>query len=202
MPIVRERNFGFDPSILDAPAHCYLQGYWQSFKYFEAIEPVIRQEFTVSGNLSERNAEMADRILGKRAVSVHIRRGDYASNEQTNRYHGTCSPEYYYAAEKLLRNRVGDLHLFVFSDDPKWASENLRFSSPTVIISHNAPDRGHEDLRLMTMCHHHILANSTFSWWGAWLSKHTHKVVIAPKKWFREAGHSTEDLIPKSWITL
>ena len=197
--VISEQSFEFDPAVLDSRAPCYLKGYWQSPRYFTAIEPQIRRELTVSAPLEGQNRAVADRIRASLAVSVHVRRGDYAANEQTNKFHGTCSAEYYYAAEKLLQSRVGPLTLFVFSDEPQWAQENLRFASPTVVVGHNQPDRAHEDLRLMTMCRHHIIANSTFSWWGAWLCDEPDKVVVAPRNWFSEGGPRTDDLIPKDW---
>ena len=200
MPVVRERGFEFDPSAANAAAHCYLQGYWQSPKYFKFVDSVIRKDLRVSTDLCGRNADLAEQIGARLAVSVHVRRGDYAANPQTNQYHGTCPPDYYRTAEELLRSRVGAFQLFLFSDDPAWARANLRFSSPVVVVDHNGPEDGHEDLRLMTMCRHHIIANSTFSWWGAWLCGHAEKIVVAPRNWFREARHSTADLIPEDWI--
>jgi len=202
LPIVRESSFLFDPTVLDAPAECYMEGYWQSPKYFSRIEPQIRKELMVREPLVGQNLEISRRITDCVAVSLHVRRGDYANSEQTNRFHGTCGPEYYDAAEKHLRERIGPMQLFVFSDEPDWAEANLRFRSPATILRHNGPERDYEDLRLMTMCRHHIIANSTFSWWGAWLCQNPGKLVIAPKNWFREANHSTADLIPDSWIRL
>ncbi len=200
--IVRERSFSFDATVLNAPSHSYLQGYWQSWKYFHAIDRQLREEFTSRNKLVGENAATAARINTCTAVSVHVRRGDYVQDPHTARYHGVCGPDYYAAAERLLRERVGDIDLFVFSDDPSWAEANLRFSSNSVVVRHNPPDRDYEDLRLMTLCRHHIIANSTFSWWGAWLCQNPGKIVIAPKKWFAEAKLDTSDLIPEGWIRL
>jgi len=198
--LVRESGFEFDPSILRSTVPCYLQGFWQSPKYFASIDPMIRKELTLREPLAGENLAAADRIAASLAVSVHVRRGDYANSESTNQYHGTCSPEYYLAAEALLRGKLGDPTLYIFSDDPDWAAQNLRFKSPTVILRHNGPERDYEDLRLMTLCQHHIIANSTFSWWGAWLCANPGKTVVAPRNWFRDARHSTSDLIPEEWI--
>ena len=201
-PVIRERKYEFDEAVLDSPAPCYLQGYWQSPKYFADIESQIRKEFTVKAPLAGQNLVVAGRIGGCMAVSLHVRRGDYVDNAHTHRYHGTCGAEYYGVAERYLLRRIESPQLFVFSDDPDWAEANLRFRSPVTILRHNGPERDYEDLRLMTMCRHHIIANSTFSWWGAWLCQNPGKIVIAPKNWFREANHSTADLIPDSWIRL
>ena len=202
LPVVRERSFEFDPEVLNAPETCYLQGHWQSPKYFAAVEAQIRRELSVRDPLAGQNLEAAGCIAACPAVSVHVRRGDYAANPATNRYHGTCGPEYYAAAETLLQGEVGDLQLFVFSDDPDWAAEKLRFRSQMTVFRHNGPKRDYEDLRLMTLCRHHIIANSTFSWWGAWLCPHPGKIVVAPKKWFKDANHGTADLIPREWRTI
>ena len=200
--VIRESSFAYDPALLDAPGACYLEGYWQSPKYFSDIEPLILREFTVKESLRGQNLEISKRISDCLAVSLHVRRGDYVNNERTNRYHGTCGAEYYDAAELYLRERLGAMQLFVFSDDPDWAEANLHFRSPVTVLRHNGPERNYEDLRLMTLCRHHIIANSTFSWWGAWLCQSPGKIVIAPKTWFRGANYDTSDLIPKEWIRL
>jgi hypothetical protein len=202
IPIVSEAFYEFDPAILNLRAPCYLKGYWQSPKYFAEIDSLIRDELQVREPLDGENKAMAARIRDSLAVAVHVRCGDYLSNAHTNRYHGTCGPEYYRAAERLLCDRLGTVQLFVFSDDPDWVEANLRFSSPAIVLRHNGPERDYEDLRLMTYCQYHIIANSTFSWWGAWLCQHPDKIVIAPKNWFREAQHRTDDLIPTDWIRL
>jgi hypothetical protein len=131
-----------------------------------------------------------------------VRRGDYVANASTHEYHGVCSPEYYEAAQKLLAHRLGAIELFVFSDDADWVERHLRFFGPATFVKHNGPAQDYEDLRLLSLCRHHIIANSTFSWWGAWLCRHVEKLVIAPKRWFQGARHSTDDLIPQQWIRL
>src|SRR5437773_3713342 len=200
--IVREQHFHFDQEILALGDDVYLDGYWQSPKYFSEVDHVIRGEFKVRDPLVGKNLEFAKRIEDCPAVSLHVRRGDYVTNSHTNLYHGTCGPEYYTAAEATLRSRLGNVHLFVFSNDPDWAEANLRFESPATIVRHNGPEVDYEDLRLMTFCRHHIIANSTFSWWGAWLCSNPSKIVIAPRNWFREANHSSADLIPENWIRI
>jgi hypothetical protein len=181
---------------------CYLRGYWQSPKYFASIEALVRKDFTVRQAIVGENLRVAKQIAACNAVSLHVRRGDFADNAETNRYHGTCGPEYYAAAEALLRQRVGDVTVFVFSDDPEWVRQNLRLESPMIVVGHNGPDQDYEDLRLMTLCRHHVIANSTFSWWGAWLSSNPAKTVVAPKRWFRGAEHSTADMIPQNWVRI
>jgi hypothetical protein len=202
LPVVRERSFSFDASVLEAPSACYLQGYWQSAKYFTGVEAIIRQEVVVDEPLAGLDLEIAESIQNTEAVSMHIRRGDYVANPQTNQYHGLCGPQYYETAQKALLERLDKVHFFVFSDDPDWVEQNLRFLASATIVRHNPPERDYEDLRLLSLCRHHIIANSTFSWWGAWLGSHEDKLVVAPKQWFRAATHRTDDLLPSEWIRL
>lgn len=202
-PLIKEPGFSFDANILRAPRSVYLNGYWQSEKYFKDVEEQLQREFSVREKPQGLNASMAERIRQiPNAVSVHVRRGDYASNPVTNRVHGTCPPEYYRDAVAKLVSLGVEPHFFVFSDDIPWAEANLRFSYPMTFVTHNGASADHEDLRLMSMCRHHIIANSSFSWWGAWLSPRARKLVVAPRRWFNEAAYDTKDLIPSGWITI
>lgn len=195
-----ERHFHFDPEVLEVFwSHAYFDGYWQSEKYFESIRPILKTELTIAAEPDVANQRMADNILTKNAVSIHIRRGDYVTNEKAFDCHGVTPLPYYADAVKLVAAEVSDPHFFVFSDDPGWAQQNLSMSYPCTIVSHNGVDRNFEDLRLMSLCEHHIIANSTFGWWGAWLSENDCKIVVAPKKWFNDPGITTHDLIPTGW---
>lgn len=197
---VREESFHFDPEVLDAPPHCYLEGYWQSPKYFAAIEAELRNDLEVRDPILGLNGELALRIAESTSVSLHVRRGDYASNPITREFHGLCDTDYYRRAQERLVDLVGPVTFYVFSDDPGWVRENLRFVGKAEIVDHNGPDRDYEDLRLMTLCRHHIIANSTFSWWGAWLSPYADKKVVAPRNWFKGAPQSADDLLPSDWL--
>jgi len=198
---IREKQFYFDPAILSLPDNVYLEGYWQSEKYFAEIEDIIRKEFTVKTDQAGQNRKLAEMIASSESVSLHIRRGDYVSNPETNKYHGTRDLDYYSRCVEQLTETVKNPHFFIFSDDRDWSSDNLKLPCPTILVDHNGVDKGYEDLRLMSQCKHHIIANSSFSWWGAWLNKNPDKIVIAPKKWFNISEHNTEDLIPKKWQT-
>lgn len=200
--VYHEPHFHFDPGVLKLLPPVYLDGYWQSEKYFADQAAVLRQELTPAMPLDPENAVIAERIDATNAVSLHVRRGDYAHDPATNRFHGTCSVEYYGRAVDYMMGRVPEPHLFVFSDDWEWASGNLHFDVPTTFVHANSADRGFSDMQLMSRCRHHILANSSFSWWGAWLNPSQDKVVIAPKCWFNDRGADTRDLIPESWIRL
>ena len=201
--LIVERAFTFDPDVLRTTRrNIYLQGYWQSEKYFRDIRPMLQRDLTVKTEPDAANAAMAGRIRRVESVSLHVRRGDYVSNEVTTRVHGVMDPDYYRRAAEDLGARVRQPHFFVFSDEPQWAREHLELGHPTTVVDLNGPDRSCEDLRLMRLCRHHIIANSSFSWWGAWLSDGPDPVVIAPKRWFRESEHDTRDLIPDRWRRL
>jgi hypothetical protein len=199
---IHEKHYQFDPDILRLPDNVYLDGYWQSPKYFSDIQDMIQTEFAVRTGPDDVNRRMADEIAGAEAVAVHVRRGDYVSNPATSNYHGTCSMEYYQIAVKAILGRVKQPHFFVFSDDPAWARENFPLAGLKTVIDQNGADRAFEDMRLMSLCKYHIIANSSFSWWGAWLSKNPEKIVIAPKQWFNDPKIVTGDLIPETWIRL
>ena len=202
MHFYAEQHFQFDASVLDAPDNTYMSGYWQSEKYFLGIEGIIRDEFVVITEADSWNREMAREIESTESVSIHIRRGDYVSDSVISEYHGVCPLGYYQEAIDAIVSRVRSPHFYVFSDDPAWVRDNLKIRHPLRYMDHNGLDQGHEDLRLMTLCRHHIIANSSFSWWGAWLSHNPGKIVIAPEKWFNKKDINTSDLLPDQWIKI
>ena len=199
--IFSELHFGaFDPNIMKTPKHVYLDGYWQSEKYFVDIQDVIRRGFTVKYEQDGQSREIAEQIASTQSVSIHIRRGDYVSNPQTSRVHSVCSLDYYKQCVSLIAEKITHPHIFVFSDDPRWVTDNLRFDYPTTFVTHNDATKNYEDLRLMSMCKHNIIANSSFSWWGAWLNANPNKIVLAPRRWFNDPSRDTRDLLPDGWI--
>ena len=201
--VIREEQFApFNPAVLEAVGDVYLNGYWQSELYFQAIEEIIRAEFQVRTEPDAENAEMAGRIRDCASVSIHIRRGDYVSNEKTNRVHGSLGLDYYRRCVQLLAAEIGDPQFFIFSDDPAWVEENLKLEYPTTYVTHNDAGRNYEDLRLMSTCRHHIIANSSFSWWAAWLNDRPGRRVLAPRRWFRTLDLDTRDLYPRDWTQI
>lgn len=198
--VVRERFFHFDERIPSLSDDTYLEGYWQSERYFSDIKDVIRREFTFKHEPDSQNERMAQEILHTNAVSVHVRRGDYVSDPTINKIHGTCSTEYYRQAVKLIADNVRQPHFFVFSDDQEWVKSNLLLDYQVTYVTHNSHNRSFEDLRLISQCKHHIIANSSFGWWGAWLNQNPKKIVIAPARWFNQCKADTRDLLPESWI--
>lgn len=179
----------------------YLDGYWQSEKYFNDIAALIRKEFTPRHGWDKNNEEVLGSIQSTQAVSIHVRRGDYVTNAVANSYHGTCSPAYYQQAVSYIAQRVQDPVYFVFSDDLEWCRGHLDFGGrPAHFIGHNGGDRAFMDIMLMRNCQHHIIANSSFSWWGAWLNDRADKLVIAPNRWFTQKDDN--NIVPESWIRL
>lgn len=199
--IVAEPQFNYWPEIKNAPSQSYLIGYWQSEKYFLNVAAQIREDFSFRLPMEKKNAELAQKISQVNAVSLHIRRGDYVSNPLTTTKHGLCSLEYYQAAIQHMAVRILHPHFFVFSDDIAWVEENLKIDFPHLHVHHNQEAESYNDMRLMSLCKHHILANSSFSWWGAWLNSNPDKIVIAPKRWFADQTDVC-DLIPNQWIVL
>ncbi|TRZ49946.1 alpha-1,2-fucosyltransferase [bacterium] len=198
--VFNEQYFYFDTLVFNAARDVYLEGYWGSEKYFTVVAETIRSELTVKDPWDDENWGMYQQICEVDSISLHVRRGDYANDPANNQAFGTCALEYYYQALALLIGRLRNPHVFVFSDDIEWVQKNLVLKAPHTYMSHNGPGREYEDLRLMSHCRNHITANSTFSWWGAWLSPFQDKIVIAPKRWYRNMNRDTRDLLPRDWI--
>ena len=200
--VVNERTPAYDPNILKVPETVYLSGYWQSEKYFLDIQNIIRQDFTFKVEQDLKSQEVARMIKNTQSVSIHMRRGDYVSNVETNRVHGICDLDYYKQCVSKIAEKISNPHFFVFSDDPDWVTTNFHLNYPVTFVVHNDASRNYEDLRLMSMCKHNIIANSSFSWWGAWRNQNQEKLVFAPKKWFNDPKLDTKDLIPCGWEKL
>jgi hypothetical protein len=183
-----------------ASADCYLLGYWQSENYFAEAAEQVRRDFRFVPELSADNRTWARRILDAMAVSLHIRRGDYASDPQTRATHGLSPPEYYRRAAAYIAERAPGAQFFVFSDDLAWARESLKLPQPHHFVDCNGPATSFHDMRLISLCRHHVIANSSFSWWGAWLCEHAGKMVVAPARWLAEV--LLPDVAPVSWVRL
>jgi hypothetical protein len=196
-PIVQERFFHFDEELFNhCPDHVILQGYFQTEKYFKHIEDEIRDDFIFHSEISTPCKEMIDGV--ENPIALHVRRTDYIKNSEN---HFNLPIEYYKVA---LDHFDSDRNVIVFSDDPLWCHDESLFSDDRFIISENEDNR--VDLCLMSMCDDFIIANSSYSWWGAWLSSNQNKKVIAPVQWFGKTGytryHNTKDLIPNDWTRI
>jgi hypothetical protein len=181
----------------------YLDGFFQSEKYFKDYEKVIRQDLTLKNPLGPKAQEISGLIKNTpNSISLHVRRGDYVQDATTNKYWGTCSPEYYSKALEYITSKIGqNVHVFVFSDDIKWVRENMPLNFLATYID-PADMKDYESLILMSQCNHHIIANSSFSWWGAWLDQKSDKIVVAPSIWARKTRSLYKDIIPSSWIKI
>ncbi len=171
-----------------------LDGYFQDEGHFKKFAAELRKDFTFKTAPSPVVEETMKKIREKESVSIHVRRGDYVSDSKTAEVHGFLGLEYYERAVEFISGRTEHPHLFIFSDDLDWCRNHLKMKYPTDYVS-----CGLDDLQLMSLCEHNIVANSTFSWWGAWLNANPKKIVVAPKMWF--AGSNEEgDIIPKNWV--
>jgi len=194
-----DHQFGeYLPEILNTPKDVYLYGYWQSELYFKSIEKELREKLQFKNELIGENLLLAQEINLVDAVSVHIRRGDYANYPTL---FNILPLSYYQRAMGLITEIIPTAHFYVFSDDILWAKENIKTKQDITFVSHNGPSSmPYNDLHLMSRCKHHIISNSTFGWWGAWLNPNTDKAVIAPSPWFTQLP--APDIIPASWIKL
>jgi hypothetical protein len=198
--IYNEPYYHYDRFFLMASSATIVRGYLQSQRYFGFISDIIRDEFLIVGKLSEKTIALGKHIAHSNSVSIHIRRGDYISNKETGKFHGCCSLEYYEKAIHIIASKAHSTEFFIFSDDMEWARQNLKIDFPTTFVDHNGEPQAYEDLYLMSLCKHNIIANSSFSWWGAWLNKNPGKVVVAPARWFNESNADTKDLLPEEWL--
>jgi hypothetical protein len=197
---VMQRKFEFDPRVLASPDNVYLDGYWQTEKYFRAVAPQIRADLAFRHKLGPEARRMHDRMQATNAVCVHIRRGDYL---EILGHMGVVGSDYVQSGIRLLAERFSGLHFYIFSNDPKWCIENLRIAAPhTFITPENAGNNDREHMMLMSSCRHFVIANSTYSWWAAWLSPHPEKVVIGPKQWAADPHKNTSDVLPEGWLRL
>lgn len=199
---IKERSLAYDPNITKIRDDVYLSGYWQTEKYFFDIRDILIREFSLVENLDTANLELLSRICEKDTVSLHIRRGDYVTNPEANQYHGICSIDYYQKAIDFIGKKIESPYFFIFSDDMIWVKRNFPIAYPHEYVTHNGEGKDYIDLMLMMHCKHHIIANSSFSWWGAWLGENGDKIIIAPKKWFHNPSVENKDLLPQSWHKL
>lgn len=194
---IREKSLLFDEKLFRLSGNEYVKGYFQTEKYFKEIRAILLEQFTIQQKLSETTINYKKEINNcTNSCAVHIRRGDYISDKKANKIHGTCDLTYYNKAIKRIQEKQKNIYFFVFSDDIAWTKANLNIKNATYINHKTIP---HEDLYLMSLCHHNITANSSFSWWGAWLNQHLDKIVIAPKQWF---VNKENEVACKNWIQL
>jgi hypothetical protein len=205
LAVFRGKNFVVEPcfqywnGISQVPQNVYLKGYWQSDKYFKEIVNTLRSDFLFKLPMSYINQMTADKIEQCNSVSLHVRRGDYVQNGNVMPVHALCSIEYYQMAIGQIARQVRQPVFFIFSDDIAWVKEKLNIDFPCQFVDHNHGTESYNDMRLMSLCRHHIIANSSFSWWGAWLGQGSGQNVFYPKNWFNNPTYDICDLIPELW---
>ncbi|HEY5994805.1 MAG TPA: alpha-1,2-fucosyltransferase [Gallionellaceae bacterium] len=196
-----EPHFQYWPGLAELRGPLYLHGYWQTERYFQEHADQIRADFVFQMKWDAQDEAVRQRMRAQPCASLHVRRGDYTSAKSQGVY-ALCGLDYYREAILLLRERVPDLRLFAFSDDPDWVEAHLSTEfGPLEIVRHNSGARSANDMRLMSQADHHIIANSSFSWWAAWLNPSQDKIVVAPRCWFLN-GTNDIDMIPNAWIRI
>lgn len=189
----------FDPNILTYRyKNAYFRGFWQSENYFKDIRDVILKDFTVKTDPDKYNSSLLQDIKKNTSVSLHFRRGDMTNPQNMI---GVLPFDYYDKAIKFLTDNIKNPAFYIFSDDIEWVKNNFKIDFPSVYIQ-NTLDKDYEDMRLMSQCKHHIIANSTFSWWGSWLATNPNKIVIAPERYAQKINRPNPDYYPKSWILI
>lgn len=203
--LIIEQNVYFDKNIFNSNKNAILDGYWPNEKYFNSIHKVIRDEYTLKKEyITPEFTAYKKAILHQQSVSIHIRRADYLQNENYDLF-GVCGMDYYNNAVNLIKKLIGSPVFYIFTDDTEWVRENFKMDDSYQLVSENR-FQDYEELQLMSFCKHNIIANSTFSWWGAWLNHNSEKKVIAPLKWYNNTDYQnfyeTSNFIPSEWIKL
>lgn len=198
--IVREKKFQFNEFVLRLKGNLFLSGYWQSHRYFQKYKKQILKDFTLK-KPPPIPKDMESFFKEKVTVSIHVRRGDYVTDKKAAKILGTLDRNYYKKAINFIEKKFKKVFYIVFSDDLEWAEKNIpKMTSNKIIFSQK--NSATSDLYFMSLCNHNIIANSSFSWWGAYLNAHRGKIVIAPKKWFKGRVVNVQDLIPPDWVKL
>ncbi len=207
--VYREDDFNWEERFDQIHDNTYIYGFFQSHKYIN--EELIKKLFSFRYEPSTFNLELINKIHSEDSISMHIRRGDYVQKKRYASVYNHLDFNYYSKALEIIADKVQSPKIYVFSDDIEWVKENFSFNNcPKCIekkaivefVSHNQGASSWEDLRLMSKCKHNIIANSSFSWWGAYLNSNPNKMVVAPEKWFQKIQNNPRDLYPDSWILL
>ena len=204
--LYQEGSSTYDPRLLQQPDGVTLLGYWQSYIYFSDISKQLMSELQHSKPLSGKSIEVLEKINSSNAIAIHVRRGDYAANSEAFSFHGVIPLNYYKDAAAYVLAKFPDATFFIFSDEQDWCKKNLKLQD-AYFVEHNDVENSWEDLILMSKCRHHIIANSSFSWWAAWMADNSQEVmnhlVIAPKNWFKKSDQiNADDRFTPHWVLL
>ena len=200
----QQNAFEFDARLLHLKAisqrDLFLFGYWQAFPYIETIRPILQSEFKTKKSIAEHYQPYLEQIRSSEAVMLHIRRGDYVNSPSAAKFHGVLPLSYYQQAIEALLLNQPNAHFFIFSDDLPWAKEALpKDLKITFVENSSQADAAAQELQLMYECQHHIIANSSLSWWGAWLKKDCSGLVFAPNRWISDSSLNLSNLLPANW---
>lgn len=192
-------HIGYEKNILKSKAK-YFDGFFQSYRYLDPIRSELLREISIKGGIRRELGVLIDDMASSNSVSIHVRRGDYVENKKTKKDHFVCNDDYYKKAISLITNKVEKPRFFIFSDDINWVKENFSLSNVIFVSDQGLSD--YEELILMSHCKHNIIANSSFSFWAAWLNNNGNKIIIAPKIWNRRYDKHYKDLAPLEWIRI
>jgi hypothetical protein len=198
---LKEKEGIFNTHALNVMDNTYLDGAWANAKYFETISEVIQKDFSLKKKLSLISQKYKSQIRHCQSVAIHFRRGDYLTVPKVTNKYNILTLDHYYQAIAILKKKVTRPVFFVFSDDIAWVIKNFKPRQKIVFVKSPPKGLDHEHLYLMSQCQHNIIANSSFSWWSAWLNQNPEKIVIAPKKWLN-SGDRSDLILPESWIRL
>ncbi|MDD3876094.1 MAG: alpha-1,2-fucosyltransferase [Bacteroidales bacterium] len=196
--IIKEKTNLFDSNVLKASNNIYIEGYWQSEKYFKNIKDKLLKEFKPKNIINTEEYKYLNQIISSNSCSVHIRRGDYISNPKHHSIYKIIPFEYYEKSIDCVNEKEKNVMFFIFSDDLDWAKKAFNKINNIIFVDINDACKS---MYLMSCCKHNIISNSTFSWWGAWLNNNPDKIVVTPQEWFQiESKLKTDDLLPKDWV--
>ena len=195
--IYDEPHFHYTSEITNIPDHCFIRGYWQSEMYFKEYTEEIKKIFRFEKILDEENTKIANDILNNKSISLHVRRGDFLLKKNHN--HNVNLTKYYSDAINQISKNFYKPKFFIFTDDPTWVAQNFSIISNFKIVNANKSNNSFLDMYLMSLCKGNIIANSSFSWWGAWLNDNNNKIIFAPQKWFNDKSIKTNSLFLKTW---
>ena len=193
---------GYQPELFEVTPPACISGYFQTEKYFLDVRDKLLKDFEIKGKISIQNQLMLEKIKFVNSVSVHFRRGDY-TKARVEKLFGMCSENYYKKAiDTIAKQTQKPITLFIFSDDINWVKNNVKFDYETIYVDINSGKQGVFDLDLMKNCKHNVIANSSFSWWGAWLNENPDKIVVAPTPWHDSDTINSGDIVPDNWIRI
>lgn len=195
----------YEPVFRSIKGNITMSGYFQSERYFENIRAEIQNDFEFKVQLDDKNKDIANQIINTQSVAIHIRRGDYITDKNANQNFAVCDAEYYRNAISYIKEKIPQPSFYIFSEDMEWAKNNIDFGDyPSSYINWNKGKDSYRDMQLMSLCRHNVIANSSFSWWAAWLNKNVDKIVVAPSIWFKDEDKNKllDDFYPSRWTKI